>query len=103
MLPNAFKSEYNARKTLREIMLLRKLTEMEDNIFTTKVLDIVVPTSAMYNKNEFNDNDDLMVDLQNLHHLFIVMELYETNFIDLLNFTPCSNLSEDHIITILYN
>jgi len=32
---------------LREIKLLRKLTEMESNIFTTPIIDIIIPFNSM--------------------------------------------------------
>ena len=38
-----FKSHYAIRKVLREIRLLRKLSEIETNIFTVKILDIYFP------------------------------------------------------------
>jgi hypothetical protein len=32
---------------LREIMILRKLSEMEDNIFTTKLYDVILPDGVV--------------------------------------------------------
>ena len=43
MVSNCFENKYTALQILREIKLLRKLTEMKDNIFTTKVIDIILP------------------------------------------------------------
>jgi hypothetical protein len=31
------------RKILRELIILRKLSEMKDNIFTTRILDVILP------------------------------------------------------------
>lgn len=40
---DAFDHQYSARKVLREIQILRKLTFMRNNVFTTKLFDIVTP------------------------------------------------------------
>lgn len=58
------------RKVLREIKLLRKLTEMKDNIFTTKLYDIIIPKKAIIIKN-----NEETYDTKNLTHIFIVMEV----------------------------
>ena len=39
----------------------------------------------------------------NFNHVFLVMELIESDMKKLLNSNPQVHLSEDHIITILYN
>ena len=40
------KSIYGLRKVLREIVLLRKLSEMEQNIFTTKIVELILPVET---------------------------------------------------------
>lgn len=40
---DAFDHQYSARKVLREIQILRKLTFMKNNVFTTKLYDIMTP------------------------------------------------------------
>ena len=35
------------RKILRELVILRKLSEMKDNIFTTRIIDIILPASSI--------------------------------------------------------
>lgn len=40
---DAFDHQYSARKVLREIQILRKLTFMKNNVFTTKLYDIITP------------------------------------------------------------
>jgi CDC-like kinase len=44
LIKNIFRCTYAARLLLREIFILRKLTEMEENIFTVKLLDIILPS-----------------------------------------------------------
>jgi len=43
LIKNIFKCIYQARLAYREIFILRKLSEIEDNIYTTKLIDIVYP------------------------------------------------------------
>ena len=46
LVQNCFRDKYCALQISREIKLLRKLTEMKDNIFTTHVIDIILPVNA---------------------------------------------------------
>ena len=59
---------------------------MDDNQFTTKIHDIIVPSDS---KEEFNS-------------LFIIMDFWERDLVTLLKL-PKIQLSEDHAIAILYN
>lgn len=43
-ISNIFRNSYETRKVIREISILRQLSEMEDNLFTPKLVDIVIPT-----------------------------------------------------------
>ena len=43
MIKEIDKSTYALRKLLREIIILRKLSEIENNIFTIKLLDVIIP------------------------------------------------------------
>lgn len=42
-ISNAFEDIKNAKKVYREVAILRRLSSMENNIFTVKLLDIVLP------------------------------------------------------------
>jgi serine/threonine protein kinase len=35
---------YEFKKVLREVQILRMLSEMENNVFTTKLIDIIIPS-----------------------------------------------------------
>ena len=37
------KTSYTARKVLREITILRKLSESSNNLYTIKLLDVILP------------------------------------------------------------
>ena len=46
---------------------------------------------------------DLGINLNNLDHIFIVMDLGETDFKKLMEIEPAISIDEDHLITMLYN
>lgn len=65
-------SSSNVRFALREIILLRKLSQIEDNVFTTKLIDIILPKNIIVGQDdvdtpktdvgdcqEFPDKDEL--------------------------------------------
>lgn len=43
LVRNTFNDQYSARKIVREVGILRKLTKMKGNLFTTKLYDVVIP------------------------------------------------------------
>ena len=48
-MKNVFGDSYQARKTLREIKILRKLSRIPNNIFTTALIDIILPAEVTVN------------------------------------------------------
>ena len=44
LMKNIFGDSYQARKTLREIKILRKLSRIPNNLFTTGLLDVILPS-----------------------------------------------------------
>jgi mitogen-activated protein kinase 1/3 len=132
LMHGCFKSIHRSRMLLRELMILRKLSEMEDNIFTTKLYDIILPkgvvckdleatqessenhtlefkkkksdvTNPVAKPEELDSEVDVTINFKNLTYIFIVMEYVDTDFQKLLNAIPQTELSEDHIIVIVYN
>ena len=77
-------------------MILRKLSEDEQNIFTTTLLDIVMPEGVI-------DNEKSLYDLNKLDHIFLVMELGERDLSSLLRNHQSLELDEEHVLTIMYN
>jgi len=128
-MTKSFDSLYSARSLYREIVLLKELTSFSNNIFTTKIYDVIIPPNVIVSKhtnhanynlpeivkkeNENNRDKDLVVietdgfdcivDLNAFEFVFIVMELHDTDLKDLFTNTPKNQLTDDHIITILYN
>jgi serine/threonine protein kinase len=40
------KSSYHCRQVVRELIILRKFTEQQNNMFITKIVDIILPTNV---------------------------------------------------------
>ena len=51
LMKNIFSDEYSARKTLREIKILRKLSQVPNNLFTTKLLELILPENLKNKKD----------------------------------------------------
>ena len=68
LIRNAFSSNYESRKLLREIMILRQLTQMEDNVFSPGLIDILIPAkkTATASPKTFDD-------------VFLVMDCIDLN------------------------
>jgi|TARA_B110001450_G_C17528093_1_gene443468 serine/threonine protein kinase len=56
LINGAFKNSYDTKKIVREIQILRQLSQMPNNQFTTKIFDIITPPNG------------------ELNYIFIVME-----------------------------
>ena len=81
-------SSYHLRQVIRELTILRKLTEGSDNIFTTKLLDVILPPGVQQPSidqevEEAKEGEDVY-DLKKLTHLFLVMELGEASIDQLI-------------------
>ena len=74
-------SYYSSVKIIREIKILRKLSE-DNYMHTTRLLDIITP-----------DEDSI----------FLVMTLGKMDLFKFINGSTSKNMKETHIITILYN
>jgi hypothetical protein len=60
LITNIDKDVYSARKVLRELIILRKLSEMDQNLYTTKILDVILPEDAVEVTSEENMIKDLI-------------------------------------------
>lgn len=90
LIRNVFKDLYDAKKIIGEIELLRKMSEISGNCFTTHVHDIILP--------EFDtDSTDAM------DYLFIVMEFEEMDLCNVLNQFMDLEWSMEHMTTMMYN
>ena len=59
------KTSYTARKVLREITILRKLSESSNNLYTIKLLDVILPTGVTENS------------IDDLDHIFLVTTYHQ--------------------------
>ena len=51
LIEQAFENQYEARKLLREIKILRKFKEMASNIFVIKVKDVILPEGVVQQRH----------------------------------------------------
>ena len=87
-ISNVVKDDYSAKKILREITILRQLTKMKNNVFTSKLYDVIIP----------GDQDET-----NFNSLFLVMDYVEHDLKKIFTTTVPPSFSEDHVLTITYN
>jgi len=122
LMKNIFGDSYQARKTLREIKILRKLSKIPNNLFVTQLIDIILPSDMQLTPEKpYGTNGDVIMknsqqktapfeiskipeaEMKKFTHIFLVMELVESDMKKLLSCQPPMALEEEHIITILYN
>ena len=74
---------------------MRKLTAIQDNVFTTKLLDVIVPglDDEEWGRDSLAEDECIMV----------VMNYVEQDLAQLIKNADDFELSELHVITILYN
>lgn len=65
LMKNIMRDSHEACKVVSEVHILRKLSTLKENVFTTKVFDIILP-------KDVGENDEKPIDF-----LFIVMEYVE--------------------------
>ena len=85
LLKNFIESKYRSKMALRELQLMIQLSKMKNNIFTTKVHDVVLA----------GDKDDFT-------SLFIVMDYVEQDLCSMIKDKDL-NFEIDHALIVLYN
>jgi mitogen-activated protein kinase 1/3 len=105
LIKNIFKCIYQARLAYREIFIMRKFSEIEDNIYTTKLVDVIFPKQFERLQEGGGGEGELpwMKNMMMITYIFLVMDFMQTDFRKLLNSTPKTSLNDEHVITILYN
>ena len=86
LLRQLFENIYDSKKVIREIQIMRHLTQMQNNHFTIKIYDIIIPENTV-----------------TFDYLFIVMEYMQTDMKKIFCSVPQVALEEIHIIQIIYN
>ena len=100
------KGSYFVRKLLREIIILRKLSEMKDNVFTNRLLEIILPPDVVKPKKSINLITGKAEKFESLHlnnmtHVFLILEKSDRDLKSLVELSP--NINEEHVIVMLYN
>ena len=91
LLTKCFTNLHNSKKIVSEIQIMRKLTSVSRNCFTTRIFDVITPASFDYKTEE------------PLEYLFIVMEQQYSDLKQLLNNLNGLNFSEEHFTILIYN
>ena len=88
LLKNLFKDDYASKKVLSEIQLMRQLTSLQGNVYTSKLLDVVTPD---VNRGE------------KFNYLFIVMDCSASDLKKVLASGTGIDFGENHVLCVLYN
>ena len=87
-IADAFDDIHNVKSVYREIAILRQLTAMDDNIFTVKLLDVIIP--------EAKDDDDSL-------GVFLVMSHVNQDLSQIFSNNKKISFDMEHAKIILYN
>lgn len=90
LLKDVFDHEYNSKKLISEIQILRKLTAIPNNVFSTLIYDIITPTVDV-------DSTD------KISYIFIVMEYVDTDLSKIMKQADQIHFDEQHLKCLLYN
>ena len=91
------------RKVLREVIVLRKLSEIDKNIYTTKLIDIILPSKCYVGKIAEDGTEQMYHDLDQLTHIFLVMEVSEYDLKNVMDNITKADFDEEHVLTLIYN
>lgn len=97
------KDTYMLRKVIRELFILRKLSEISNNIYTTKIIDVILPCKCKIASKDEEKSQHEVLDLDLLTHIFVVMEVQDFDLKNMMDNLPQADVDEDHIVTIMYN
>ena len=90
---------YEAHKLFREIHIMRKLSSMSKNIFTSKLVDVIVPFREVdSDTSKASEKSQLLID-----ELFMVQECFGADMSQMMREPENIALGEDHIKAIIYN
>ena len=102
MIKSVNRDVYSAKKVLRECIILRKLTQMKSNIYTSKIHEIILPEGLDYQAKNFEPKN-IEYDLKDFDHIFLVLDLVDSDFKNLMEQSDQISIDETHVKTILYN
>ena len=83
-----FQNKYYLRCLKREILNLRKLSSCEQNIFTNKLLEIILPEAlekvSDLGTNTKSKDENINLNINEFTHLFLVLEYEQSDLLKLL-------------------
>ena len=92
MIKFDFKNIHLIRNVIREISILRQLSQMHNNLFTITLKDIICPV-------DINDENSLA----KFNYIFLVTEYVETDIQSLVQVESAENFDDTHQLVIIYN
>lgn len=96
-IKDVFYNEYEAHKVLREVHIMRKLSTMKTNIFTSKLVDVIVPFRDQENSLSQKESQLLF------EEIFLVQEFFHSDMSNIIKEASTLQMTEEHIKTIIYN
>ena len=72
------------RKVIRELFVMRKLSCIEQNIYTTKLIDVILPENCI----TINSDNQEVYDLDKVTHLFLVMDKSDFDLKNMMDSLP---------------
>jgi mitogen-activated protein kinase 1/3 len=88
-IADAFENIHSVKRVYREIAILRRLSSMEDNIFTVKLIDVIIPEQ---------DNKE-----KNPDGIFLIMSHVNQDLAQIFNDNKNISFDMEHAKIILYN
>ena len=95
---DVFESERQAFNIFREVRILRKLSRDKANIFTVKLLDVILPFEEQVSSVKQAMNEQLL-----FKDLFLVQECFSSDMFEMIKDCDKVLLSEEHIKIIVFN
>ena len=90
LIEDIFEDFDQPRHVIRELQILHELTQMPNNIFTVKIVDVILPITDKRPLRKFKD-------------IFFVMEHVKLDVLSLFAKANPNKFTEEHLICIMYN
>lgn len=102
MIRGVLNDELHAKYVCRELKIMRHLSQIDDSIYTAKLIDVIIPKSK-YDKHNTSMGSTSESECDSPDHIFLVQEYYGWDLDTFISKTMDVTLSEQHIKVIAYN
>ena len=82
-IKDVFYNQYEAHKVFREVHIMRKLSSMKTNIFTSKLVDVIVPFSSDQENSLSQKESQLLFE-----EIFLVQEYFHSDMSHIIKEAP---------------